>query len=163
MTIAKGLTNGAVPMGAVCVRRGIYESVVGATESGIEFFHGYTYSGHPLACAAGLATLDLYESEGLFERAAELAPYWEEAVHSLRGSPHIVDIRNLGLVAGIELESRAGKVGARAMEIHVDCFRRGVLIRVTGDIIALSPPLIIEREQIDQLITAVGDALRRVS
>ncbi len=163
MTIAKGLTNGAVPMGAVCVRRGIYESVVGATESGIEFFHGYTYSGHPLACAAGLATLDVYESEGLFERAAELAPYWEDAVHSLRGSPHIVDIRNLGLVAGIELESRAGKVGARAMEIHVDCFRRGVLIRVTGDIIALSPPLIIEREQIDQLITAVGDALRRVS
>ena len=162
MTIAKGLTNGAVPMGAVCVRRGIYESVVGATESGIEFFHGYTYSGHPLACAAGLATLDLYENEGLFERAAELAPYWEDALHSLRGSPHIVDIRNLGLVAGIELESRPGKVGARAMDIHVDCFRRGVLIRVTGDIIALSPPLIIEREQIDQLITAVGDAVRRV-
>lgn len=163
MTIAKGLTNGAVPMGAVCVRRGIYESVVGATESGIEFFHGYTYSGHPLACAAGLATLDLYDEEGLFERAAGLAPYWEEAVHSLRGSPHIVDIRNLGLVAGIELESRPGKPGARAMEIHVDCFKRGILIRVTGDIIALSPPLIIEREQIDQLIGALGEALRRVS
>ena len=163
MTIAKGLTNGAVPMGAVCVRRGIYESVVGATESGIEFFHGYTYSGHPLACAAGLATLDLYDEEGLFERAAGLAPYWEEAVHSLRGAPHIVDIRNVGLVAGIELESRPGKPGARAMEIHVDCFKRGILIRVTGDIIALSPPLIIEREQIDQLIGALGEALRRVS
>jgi beta-alanine--pyruvate transaminase len=162
MTVAKGLTNGSVPMGAVCVRRGIYESVVHATESGIEFFHGYTYSGHPMACAAGLATLDLYEEEGLFERAAELAPYWEAAVHSLRGSPHIVDIRNMGLVAGIELESRPGKVGARALEAHVDCFRRGVLIRVSGEIIALSPPLIIEKGQIDELVDAVGAALRRL-
>jgi len=163
MTVAKGLTNGAVPMGAVCVRRGIYESVVKATESGIEFFHGYTYSGHPLACAAGLATLELYEREGLFERAAELAPYWEQAVHSLRGAPHVVDIRNLGLVAGIELEPRQGKPGARAMEAHLDCFRHGALIRVTGDIIAMSPPLIIEREQIDQLVETLGSALARIS
>ncbi len=163
MTIAKGLTNGSVPMGAVCVRRGIYESVIGATESGIEFFHGYTYSGHPLASAAGLATLDLYEREGLFERSSDLAPYWENAVHSLRGRPHVIDIRNLGLVAGIELEPRPGKPGARAMEAHVDCFRRGTLIRVTGDIIAMSPPLIIEREQIDQLVETLGDALKRIA
>lgn len=162
ITLAKGLTNGAVPMGAVCVRRGIYESVVNAAESGIEFFHGYTYSGHPLACAAGLATLELYENEGLFERAAELAPYWEEAIHSLRGVPHVVDLRNLGLVAGIELEGRAGRPGARAMDVHVDCFRNGVLIRMTADTIALSPPLIIQREEIDRLVTTLGDALRRV-
>jgi beta-alanine--pyruvate transaminase len=163
MTIAKGLTNGSVPMGAVCVQRGIYESVINATESGIEFFHGYTYSGHPLASAAGLATLDLYEREGLFERAADLAPYWENAVHALRDRPHVVDVRNLGLVAGIELEPRPGKAGARAMEAHVECFRRGVLIRVTGDIIALSPPLIIEREQIDQLVETLGDVLKRIA
>lgn len=163
MTVAKGITNGAVPMGAVFVRNDIYDSVVGATESGIEFFHGYTYSGHPLACAAGLATLDLYKDEGLFERAAELAPYWQDAVHSLKGEPYVIDIRNLGLVAGIELASREGKVGARAMEVHVDCFRNGLLVRVTGDIIALSPPLIIEKEQIDRIVDGIREALRRVS
>ena len=162
LTMAKGLSNGAVPLGAVGVRRAIYDAVVDAAPGGIELFHGYTYSGHPMACAAGLATLALYEEEGLFERAAELAPYWEAAVHSLRGSPHLVDIRNMGLVAGIELESRPGKVGARALEAHVDCFRRGVLIRVSGEIIALSPPLIIEKAQIDELVEAVGAALRRL-
>jgi beta-alanine--pyruvate transaminase len=162
MTVAKGITNGAVPMGAVFVRNGIYESVVNATEAGIEFFHGYTYSGHPLACAAALATLDLYRDEGLFERAAELAPYWQEAVHSLKGEPHIVDIRNLGLVAGIELESRPGALGARAMATHVDCFKNGLLIRVTGDIIALSPPLIIEKPQVDRIVDGIRTALRRV-
>ena len=132
-------------------------------EGAIELFHGYTYSGHPLACAAGLATLEVYREDRLFERAAELAPYWQEAVHSLRGKPHVVDIRNLGLVAGIELESRAGAVGARAMECHVDCFRNGVLIRTTADIIALSPPLIIERAQIDQLVDTLGKALDRLA
>ncbi|MGQ0650097.1 MAG: aspartate aminotransferase family protein [Gemmatimonadaceae bacterium] len=162
MTVAKGITNGAVPMGAVFVRRGIYESVINAAESGIEFFHGYTYSGHPLACAASLATLDLYKEEGLYERAADLAPYWESAVHSLKGEPHIIDIRNLGLVAGIDLESRPGKVGARAMEAHVDCFRNGLLIRVTGDIIALSPPLIIEKPQIDRIVDGIRTALRAI-
>ncbi|MCC6316423.1 MAG: aspartate aminotransferase family protein [Gemmatimonadaceae bacterium] len=162
MTVAKGLTNGAVPMGAVFVRHGIYESVVNASEGGIEFFHGYTYSGHPLACAAGLATLDLYRDEGLFERASELAPYWQDAVHSLKGEPHVADIRNLGLVAGIELEPRPGKPGARAMEAHVDCFRNGLLIRVTGDIIALSPPLIIERPQVDRMVDGIRAALRRI-
>ncbi|MGQ0641410.1 MAG: aspartate aminotransferase family protein [Gemmatimonadaceae bacterium] len=164
ITVAKGITNGAVPMGAVCVRRGIYESVVNAVEGGIEFFHGYTYSGHPLAAAAGLATLDVYRDEGLFERAAELAPYWEEAVHSLRGAPNVIDIRNLGLVGAIELAPREGKPGARGLDVMIDCFtNEHLLIRVTGDIIAMSPPLIIEREQIDQTVDKLGRALRRVA
>ncbi len=162
MTAAKGITNGAVPLGAVFVRGEIYDTVVNSVESGIEFFHGYTYTGHPLACAAGLATLALYREDDLFARAAGLAPYWEEAVHSLRGAPHVVDIRNIGLVAGIELESRPGKPGARALDCHIDCFNRGVLIRVTGDIIALSPPLIIDRAQIDQLIGIVRTSLGRI-
>ena len=163
MTVAKGLTNAAVPMGAVFVRRGIYDTVVDATPSGIELFHGYTYSGHPLAAAAGLATLELYQTEGLFERAASLAPQWEQALHSLRGLPHVIDIRNLGLVGGIEMEPRAGAPGTRAFEVFVDCFNRGALIRVTGDIIALSPPLIIDERQIDELIDTIGSAIKAVS
>ena len=163
MTVAKGITNGAVPMGAVVVRRGIYQSVVDATESGIEFFHGYTYSGHPLACAAGLATLELYRREGLFQRAAELAPFWENAVHSLKGLPHVIDVRNLGLVAGIELEPRTGKGGARGFEALVEAFRNGLLLRVTGDIIALSPPLIIERAQIEQIVDLLGGVLKKIA
>ena len=163
MTVAKGLTNAAVPMGAVFVRHAIYDTVVNATPAGIELFHGYTYSGHPLAAAAGLATLEVYETEGLFERAASLAPYWENALHSLRGLPHIVDIRNLGLVGGIELEPRAGAPGARGFEVFVDCFNRGVLARVTGDIIALSPPLIIEKAQIDELVGTIGAAIKAVA
>ena len=164
MTVAKGITNGAVPMGAVIVRHGIYESVVNAVEGGIEFFHGYTYSGHPLAAAAGLATLDVYRDEGLFERAADLAPYWQEAVHSLRSAPNVVDVRNLGLVGAVELSSRDGKVGARALDVMVDCFaNENLLIRVTGDIIAMSPPLIIEREQIDRTIERLGRVLGRVA
>jgi beta-alanine--pyruvate transaminase len=163
MTVAKGITNASVPMGAVFVRRGIYDTVVNATEQGIEFFHGYTYSGHPLACAAGLATLGVYRDEGLFERAASLAPYFEDAVHSLRGARNVVDIRNLGLVAGIELASRPGKPGARAFEVFTRCFQdENVLIRTTGDIIALSPPLIVEKSQIDEIIGAVGRMLDRV-
>jgi beta-alanine--pyruvate transaminase len=162
MTVAKGITNGAVPMGAVVVRRGIYDSVVNATASGIEFFHGYTYSGHPLASAAGLATLELYRQEGLFERAASLAPFWEEAVHSLRGLPHIIDIRNLGLVAGVELEPRPGRPGARGYETLVESFRSGLLVRVTGDIVALSPSLIIEKQQIEQIIDLLGGVLKRL-
>jgi beta-alanine--pyruvate transaminase len=162
MTLAKGITNGAVPMGAVVVRGGIYEAVVNSVAAGIEFFHGYTYSGHPLACAAGLATLELYRQEGLFDRAASLAPFWEEAVHSLRGLPHVIDVRNLGLVAGVELEPRAGKGGARGYETLVECFRSGLLVRVTGDIIALSPSLIIEKEQIEQLMDMLGGVLKRL-
>ena len=163
MTVAKGITNASVPMGAVFVRRDIYETVVNAAEQGIELFHGYTYSGHPLACAAALATLGVYRDEGLFERAASLAPYFEDAVHSLRGSPHVVDVRNLGIVAGIELASRPGRPGTRAFEVFTRCFNdENVLIRTTGDIIALSPPLIVEKEQIDEVVEAVARTLKSV-
>lgn len=163
MTVAKGLTNAAVPMGAVFVRHGIYDTVVNSAPAGIELFHGYTYSGHPLAAAAGLATLELYRTEGLFDRAASLAPYWEQALHSLRGLPQVIDIRNLGLVGGIELEPRAGAPGARAFDVFVECFNRGALIRVTGDIIALSPPLIIEKRQIDELVGTLASVIKAVS
>ena len=163
MTVAKGLTNGAVPMGATFVRRHIYDAFMDRAEPGIELFHGYTYSGHPIACAAALATLDLYREEGLFERAASLELYWEDAVHSLRGFPHVVDLRNIGLVAGIELESRPGQVGARAFEVFTRCFAEGLLIRVTGDIIALSPPLIVEKPQIDEIFEALSNVLKAVA
>ena len=163
LTMAKGLSNGAVPMGAVAVRRAIYDAVVGATASGIELFHGYTYSGHPLACAAGIAALELYAAEGLFERAASLAPYFEDAVHGLRAAPGVIDVRNLGLVAGIELAPRAGAPGARAFDAFVRCFERGLLIRVTADTIALSPPLVIERAQIDEMVGVLGEVLAEVA
>ncbi|MBA4071124.1 MAG: aspartate aminotransferase family protein [Gemmatimonas sp.] len=160
ITVAKGVTNAAVPMGATCVRGKIYDTVINATGQGIEFFHGYTYSGHPLAAAAGLATLDLYAAEGTFARAAAMAPVWEQAVHSLRGAPHVIDVRNLGLVAGIELESRVGRPGTRAYDAFVDCFfNQNLLVRTTGDIIALSPPLIISEVQIEELVTKVRRSL----
>jgi len=161
LVCAKGLTNGAVPMGAVGVRGEIYEAVVNdASAPGIEFFHGYTYSGHPLAAAAGLATLDVYDSEGLFQRATDMATYWEEAVHSLKGLPNVIDIRNLGMVAAVELAPRPDAPGARATEVFHRAFDEGALIRVTGDVIALSPPLIISREQIDELIGRLAAILR---
>jgi beta-alanine--pyruvate transaminase len=162
ITMAKGLTNAAVPMGAVAAKREIYDAIVDHAAPGIEFFHGYTYSGHPLASAAGLATLEVYAEEDLFNRARDLSPYWEEAMHALRGRRHVIDIRNLGLVAAIELEPRAGAPGARAMEAFHACFDQGVLIRVTGDVIALSPPLIIGKSQIDEIaerLAGVLDAL----
>ena len=159
MTVAKGITNATVPMGAVCARRSIYETVVNATASGIELFHGYTYSGHPLAAAAGLATLELYRTEGLFERAASLESYWEDAVHHLRDTRHVVDLRNIGLVGAVELEPRAGAPGARGFEIFLKCFEAGVLVRVTGDTIALSPPLIVEHGQIDRIFEVLGEAI----
>jgi beta-alanine--pyruvate transaminase len=162
MTVAKGITNATVPMGAVFARKGIYEAFMNGPD-GIELFHGYTYSGHPLACAAGLATLEIYRSEGLFERAASLADYFQSAIHSLKGASHVIDLRNLGLVGGIELEPRAGKPGTRAYDIFVDCFEKGLLIRVTADIIALSPPLIVEKNQIDQMVDTIGQALRRAA
>jgi beta-alanine--pyruvate transaminase len=163
MTVAKGITNGAVPMGAVVVRGKIYDTVVNATETGIEFFHGYTYSGHPLASAAGLATLELYRREGLFERAAAMAPFWEEAVHSLRAVSKVIDIRNLGLVAGIEIEPRASKPGARGQETLAKCFESGLLVRVTGDIVALSPSLIIEKTHIEQAMDVLGGVLQKLA
>jgi beta-alanine--pyruvate transaminase len=159
ITSAKGLTNGAVPMGAVFVRKSIYDAFMQGPENAIELFHGYTYSAHPVACAAALATLDIYEREGLLTRGATLAKQWEDAVHSLRDSPHVIDIRNIGLVAGIELQPRTGSPGARASEAFIKAFEKGILIRVTGDIIALSPPLIVEPQHIDQLITTVREIL----
>ena len=163
LTFAKGVSNAAVPMGGVFVQGGVFRTIMDASESGIEFFHGYTYSGHPLACAAGMATLDVYAGEELFARAAGLAAYWEEAVHSLRGLPHVIDLRNLGLVGAVELESRPGQPGARAFDVFLECFRRGVLVRTTGDIIALSPPLIVQTGQIDQIFGTLAEALKTVA
>ena len=162
MVVAKGITNGTVPMGAVFVRPGIYDAFMSGAENAIELFHGYTYSGHPVACAASLATLDIYEQEGLFQRSQELSSYWEEAVHSLKGLPHVIDIRNLGLVAGIELAAIPGKVGDRGFDCFLRCYEKGLLIRTTGDIIALSPPLIIEKHHIDQMIEMLTDILKEL-
>lgn len=162
VTAAKGITNGTVPMGAVFVKEGIYDAFMNAPENAIELFHGYTYSGHPLACAAALATLDIYEEERLFERADKMADYWENAVHSLKGVRHVIDVRNLGLVAGIELESIAGKPGKRAFDCFLQCYEKGLLIRTTGDIIALSPPLIIENEHIDRLVEILTGVLQEM-
>ena len=159
ITLAKGLTNGCVPMGAVLVSKSIYEAFMQGPD-GIELFHGYTYSAHPVACAAGLATLGLYQREGLLTRARSLAGYWEEAAHALRPLPHVVDIRNYGLILGLELASIPGKPGARGFEVFRACFERGVLVRQTGDIIALSPPLIIEKAQIDQIFGTLAEVLR---
>ena len=163
ITSAKALTNGAIPMGAVFVRKHIYDAFMKGPENGIELFHGYTYSAHPAACAAGLAVQDIYDREGLLTRAAKMAKTFEDAVHSLRGLPRIIDIRNIGLVAGIELEPRPGAPAARAYEIFVKAFEKGILIRTTGDTIALSPPLIIEAEQIDQLVSTRRELIKEVS
>jgi len=161
ITCAKGLTNGVIPMGAVIARKGIYETFMewgDTTGQTIELFHGYTYTGHPVAAAAGLATLEVYKEERLFDRCAELSPYWEQVMHGLKGTRHVIDIRNLGLIVGIELESRAGKPGARAYEAFRKAWDAGLLIRVTGDIIALSPPLIVEKHHIDRM----AETLRKV-
>ncbi len=163
ITTAKGLTNGAIPMGAVFASRHIYDGLMHGPEGAIELFHGYTYSGHPVACAAGIATLDVYAEEGLLTRAAELADSWQEAMHSLKSAKNVIDIRTLGLVAGIELSSRDGAVGARAYDVFVDCFKKGLLIRVTGDVIALSPPLIVSKEEIAKIVSVLGDAINRAS
>jgi beta-alanine--pyruvate transaminase len=163
MTMAKGLTNAAVPMGAVGVRAGIYDTLMSGDEGGIELFHGYTYSGHPLACAAGLATLDTYRDEGLFERAAGLSGHFETAVHSLVDAPHVVDIRNLGLMAGIEMAPRPGEPGARGQEVFHHAFDRGLLLRVTGDTIAFSPSLIVEPGQIDEIVQVTRAVMEGVA
>ncbi len=163
VTTAKGLTNGTVPMGAVFAARKVHDGLMNGPENQIELFHGYTYSGHPVACAAGLATLDIYAEEGLLTRAASVAADFEAALHSLKDLPNVVDIRNLGLVGAIELAPRPGAPGARAYDVFVDCFQKGLLIRVTGDVIALSPPLIIERGEIDLLVATLADALKQVA
>jgi len=162
ITAAKGLTNGAVPMGAVFVKRAVHDAFMQGPENLVEFAHGYTYSGHPLACAAGLATLDVYRDEGLLTRARDLEEDWADALHGLKGARHVIDIRTLGLVGGLELEPRPGAPGARAYETFVKCFEAGLLVRVTGDIIALSPPLIVGKEQIGRIASIIGDVLKTV-
>jgi beta-alanine--pyruvate transaminase len=164
ITLAKGINNASVPLGAVAVNRSIYDTVVNAASpDSIELFHGYTYSAHPVAAAATLAALDIYQREGLFERAKSLSATFEQAAHALRGAPHVCDIRNLGLVAGIELEPRDGRPGSRAYEVFLRCLERGVLIRYTADTLAFSPPLIVEPAQIEQIFATVGEALRNTA
>jgi beta-alanine--pyruvate transaminase len=160
MTMAKGLTNAAVPMGAVAVSDEIYRTIVEGAPAGIELFHGYTYSGHPLASAAAIASVDLHKSEDLAGRAAAMEDYFADGAHSMKGLPNVIDVRNLGLVAGIELQGRPGKPTERAMRIFHRCFDAGVLIRTTGDIIALSPPLIVERGHVDRIFGTIGEAIR---
>lgn len=162
LTMAKGLTNAAVPMGAVAVHRSIHDDIVNNAADGIELFHGYTYSGHPLASAAGIATLDLYARDGLFDKADELGPYFADAAHSLCNKRHVIDIRTIGLVAGIELEPRLNAPAKRATELFHACFDNGLLVRATGDTIALSPPLILEKSHIDEMFGKIGDLLEKI-
>ncbi|WP_410217203.1 aspartate aminotransferase family protein [Paracoccus sp. (in: a-proteobacteria)] len=160
ITCAKGLTNGVIPMGAVLASAQIHDAFMQGPEHMIELFHGYTYSGNPISCAAAIATLDTYAEEGLLTRAADLETHWQEALHGLNDHPHVVDIRNMGLIGAVELASIEGQPGKRGFDIFVKAFEAGILIRVTGDIIAMSPPLIISKDQIDQLIGTLGDVLK---
>lgn len=157
---AKGLTNGVIPMGAVLATAQIHDAFMQGPEHIIELFHGYTYSGNPISCAAAIATLDTYAEEGLLTRAASLETYWQEAIHGLRDHPNVIDIRNLGLIGAVELAPIEGQPGKRAFDIFVRAFEAGILIRVTGDIIAMSPPLIISEAQIDHLIGTLGEVLK---
>ena len=163
ITMAKGLTNGSIPMGAVAARKEIYDAFMQGPENAIELFHGYTYSAHPIACAAGIATQQIYRREGLLTRAREIGDYWADAVHSLKGLPHVIDLRNLGLIGAVELEPIPGKPGARGFDVFVRAFEKGLLARVTGDIIALSPPLIIEKAHVDELIGKLAEAIREAA
>ena len=160
ITTAKGLTNGAIPMGAVFVSDEIHDAFMQGPENMIELFHGYTYSGHPVGAAAGLATLDIYERDGLFQRTIEMESYFEEAIHSLKGLPNVIDIRNTGLVAAVELAPREGKPGARGYEVFKNAYEHGVMVRCTMDILAMSPPLIIEKQHVDQLVSTLENAIR---
>ena len=163
VTVAKGITNGALPMGAVFAARKVHDALMTGPEPQIELFHGYTYSGHPVACAAGLATLGLYRDEGLLTRVAGLEDVWSEALHGLADAPHVIDVRAIGLMGGVELASRDGQPGARGYDVLVACFEAGLLVRVTGDIIALSPPLIADAGHIAELTTKLRDVLLKVS
>jgi beta-alanine--pyruvate transaminase len=162
MTMAKGITNAAVPMGAVATSNAIYDAIVNGVPAGIELFHGYTYSGHPLASAAAIATLELHRAEDLPGRAKAMEPYWQKSAHEMKAEPGVIDVREIGLVAGIELAPRAGKPGARATEVFRRCFDDGLLVRVTGDIVALSPPLIVENQHVDRIFATLSDAIRAV-
>ncbi len=159
MTTAKGLTNGVIPMGAVLTTAAVHDAFMQGPEHVIELFHGYTYSGNPIACAAAIATLDTYRNDALFDRAADIAPYWQEALHSLKGARHVIDIRNMGLIGAVELDPIAGEPTKRAFSAFLAAYDKGILIRTTGDIIAMSPPLIIDKPQIDTLIGTLGDVL----
>ncbi|MHC1547211.1 omega-aminotransferase AptA [Phyllobacterium sp. K27] len=163
VTTAKGITSGVIPMGAVFASSDIYQAFMNGPENLIELFHGYTYSGHPVACAAALATLDTYEEEGLLTRASELSDYWENALHALKGLPNVIDIRNLGLIGAIELQPIEGAPTKRAFQAFLDAYEKGVLIRTTGDIIALSPPLTISKGQIDHLFDTLADVLKNLA
>ncbi|MBT3699874.1 MAG: aspartate aminotransferase family protein [Alphaproteobacteria bacterium] len=162
MTLAKGITSGTVPMGAVMTSNDIYDTFMTGPENAIELFHGYTYSAHPLACAAAIATLDVYRDEKLFEQCADIADYWEDAVHSLKGLPHVIDLRNTGLIAGIELQGFEGEPTKRAFAAFLACYEKGLLIRTTGDIIALSPPLMITKPQIDEMFGILADVIKNL-
>jgi beta-alanine--pyruvate transaminase len=161
MTTAKGLTNGVIPMGAVFSKKFIHDAFMEAP-AGIELFHGYTYSGHPVACAAALATLEVFKDQQVLEHAKGIQAYWEDAVHALKGLPHVIDLRTIGLIAGIELEPIPGKPGARAYQALKKAFADGILIRTTGDIIALSPPLILEKQHIDELFGKLATVLKNL-
>lgn len=164
ITTAKGLSNGCVPMGAVFIAEKVHEAFMSGPEHMIDLFHGYTYSGHPLACAAALATLDIYAEENLYEKAISLEQYWEDTIHQIKGLPNVIDIRNFGLIGAIELAPREGKPGTRAYDVFTKCFHeKDVLIRVTGDVIALSPPLILEKPHIDLLFSKIADAIRETA
>lgn len=159
ITCAKGLTNGAVPMGAVFVRKGIYDAFMQGPD-GVELFHGYTYSGHPVACAAALATQKIYRDEGLLTRAQQMGKHLEDAIHSLQGLPNVIDIRNIGLTACVELAPIPGKIGARGFDVFLKCFERGVLLRASGDIVPMSPPLIVEKQQIDEIVSVLAESIK---
>jgi beta-alanine--pyruvate transaminase len=160
ITTAKGVTNGTIPMGAVFVNDKVYGAFQSGPDWAIDFFHGYTYSGHPMACAAAIGTLDTFADEGLFTRAADLAPYWEERMHALRDMPHVIDIRNIGLIGAVEFQPLPDQPTKRAYDRFVRAFENGLLVRTTGDIMALSPPLIITRSEIDQLFDILTDVLQ---
>ena len=162
ITTAKGVSNGVIPMGAVFATKEVHDAFMTGPEHLIEFFHGYTYSGNPIASAAAIATLDTYKEEGLLTRGAELAPYWEDALHSLKDARHVIDIRNIGLVGAIELQPMDGQPTKRAFSAFIKAFEKGVLIRTTGDIIALSPPLIVEKGQIDEIVDCIRDVLQTI-
>ncbi len=161
LTCAKGLTNGAIPMGAVFVADRLYDAFMQGPESVIELFHGYTYSGHPVACAAALATQQIYQQENLFQKAIDLEPYWQEALFSLRDLPNVIDIRTVGLVAGVQFAAHADGVGKRGYEVFRECFENGLLVRASGDTIALSPALIVEKAEIDRMMELLADGIRK--
>jgi beta-alanine--pyruvate transaminase len=163
MTTAKGLTNGVIPMGAVFASETIQDAFMHGPDGIIELFHGYTYSGHPVAAAAALATLDIYARDGLLTRIRELEIYWQEGLHSLKGLPHVIDIRNTGMVGAVHLASRDGAPGKRGYDVFEDCFWDGLMVRNSGDIIAMAPPLIVEKSHIDQIINTLGDVIRRIA